>query len=147
MFIVFDLDGTLSLNEHRNHFVRRKTPDWDSYLAACGEDGVNAPIATLYDTLMIEECDGERAHRVEIWTGRSASTDGITEEWFERHSLPEPDRMLMRPVGDYRPDTELKAAWMAERGKPDLVFDDRSSVVKMFREAGVTVAQVAKGDF
>lgn len=147
VFIVFDLDGTLSLNEHRNHFVRRKKPDWDSYLAACSDDEINEPIATLYDTLMCVKYDRKRLNRVEVWTGRSAVTHDVTVSWFERGGLLLPDAMLMRPEGDYQPDTELKATWMAERGTPDLVFDDRATVVKMFRDAGVTAVQVAKGDF
>jgi len=31
--------------------------------------------------------------------------------------------------------------------KPDLVFDDRASVVTMWRENGIACAQVAAGDF
>lgn len=147
MFVVFDLDGTLSLNEHRNHFVRRKTPDWDSYLAACGDDEVNVPIETVYQDLLNHGDDGSFVHRIEIWTGRSETVKDITLEWFERKEVTLPDTLMMRPAGDYRPDIELKAAWMAERGKPDLVFDDRSSVIQMFRSHGITAVQVAKGDF
>ncbi len=49
MFVVFDLDGTLALTEHRASFVSgpgRK--DWRAFYGACDRDGPNHPIiATL----------------------------------------------------------------------------------------------------
>jgi hypothetical protein len=40
MFVVFDLDGTLALNEHRQHFVDRPVgqKDWRGFFAACDRD-------------------------------------------------------------------------------------------------------------
>jgi len=147
MFIVFDLDGTLALNQHRNHFIEKGVPDWDSYLAACGDDGVNLPIVEVYHTLL--DCceDGIDVHRVEVWTGRSDAVKNLTNEWFRKNDVPFPDAIRMRPASDYRPDTVLKQEWMDEHGKPDLVFDDRSSVIAMFRSHGVMAAQVAEGNF
>jgi hypothetical protein len=53
-----------------------------------------------------------------------------------------------RPAGDHTPDTELKAGWLAQASpKPDLVFDDRASVVAMWRANGIPCCQVAEGDF
>lgn len=44
---------------------------------------------------------------------------------------------------------ELKAQWLAEYGKEKvyLVFDDRSSVVEMWRAQGLPCFQVAPGNF
>lgn len=41
MFVIFDLDGTLALNEHRQHFVQREVgkKDWRSFFAACDSAG------------------------------------------------------------------------------------------------------------
>jgi hypothetical protein len=50
-------------------------------------------------------------------------------------------------AGDHRPDTALKAEWMDEGRKPDLVFEDRASMVAMWRSRGVVCCQVAPGDF
>ena len=59
--------------------------------------------------------------------------------------------MFMRQDGDHRPDhvikVELLAIVRAEIGDPIMVFDDRNSVVKMWRELGVPCAQVVEGDF
>ncbi|MCY1644410.1 MULTISPECIES: hypothetical protein [Methylorubrum] len=41
MFVVFDLDGTLALTEHRAQVPNRpgKEKDWRGYYAACDRDG------------------------------------------------------------------------------------------------------------
>jgi hypothetical protein len=55
----------------------------------------------------------------------------------------------MRDAGDHTQDRELKAQWLAEYGKQRvfLVFDDRSSVVEMWRKEGFPCFQVAPGEF
>jgi hypothetical protein len=46
MFVVFDLDGTLALTEHRAHFLKRpsKEKDWRGFYAACDKDQPCHPI-------------------------------------------------------------------------------------------------------
>jgi hypothetical protein len=54
----------------------------------------------------------------------------------------------MRDEGDHRPDIILKKEWLdACDVKPSLVFEDRASVVSMWRENGIRCCQVAPGDF
>ena len=59
--------------------------------------------------------------------------------------------IYLRSDSDYRPDTEVKAQMLdkmkAEGWNPELVFDDRTSVVDMWREKGLRAVQVAPGDF
>ena len=63
--------------------------------------------------------------------------------------------LLLRSNNDFRPDTivkkELLDKYLADNGytKDDVAFilEDRSSVVKMWRENGYTCLQVADGDF
>src|SRR5690554_5803596 len=63
MFIVFDLDGTLALNEHRQHYVERPVgeKDWRGFFAACDKDVPNTPVIR---TLLAFDAIGDR---VEIW--------------------------------------------------------------------------------
>lgn len=143
MFVVFDLDGTLALNEHRQHFVQREVgkKDWRSFFAACDKDDLNWPIARV---LQVLETTG---NRVEIWSGRSSEVIDKTRAWLASHGLGHvPFRG--RDEGDHTPDHELKKAWLEQSSqKPDLLFDDRASVVRMWREAGIPCAQVADGNF
>lgn len=140
MFVVFDLDGTLALTEHREHFLKQEPKDWRGFYAACDGDQPCAAIVAAAHAFI----DGD--HRVEIWSGRSAEVADKTAAWLAAHQL-DGIPIRMRPEGDHQPDTRLKAAWMAEHGKPDLVFEDRTSMVAMWRSHGIVCAQVAPGDF
>ncbi|NNU16737.1 hypothetical protein HK107_10425 [Parvularcula sp. ZS-1/3] len=87
-------------------------------------------------------------HRVEIWSGRSDEVRVETDAWLAEHVGEGVSARHMRPRADYQSDVSLKEAWLlAEPQKPDLIFDDRQSVVDMWRRHGIVCAQVAPGDF
>lgn len=142
MFVVFDLDGTLALTEHRAHFLQRpsREKDWRGFYAACDKDQPCHPIIRVLLALDVTGAE------VEIWSGRSDEVREKTTAWLEAHGLGHiPIRT--RTVGDHRPDTVLKAEWLDEGRTPDLIFEDRASVVAMWRARGIVVCQVAPGDF
>jgi hypothetical protein len=143
MFVVFDLDGTLALTEHREHFMRQDPKDWRGFYAACDGDQPCKPLIWAAQAMLAA------GHHVEIWSGRSAEVLDKTKAWLIANGLGRmPVHTLrFRAEGDHQPDTKLKAAWMAEHGKPDLVFEDRASMVAMWRSHGIVCAQVAPGDF
>lgn len=145
MFVVFDLDGTLALNEHRLHHIRGEVRDYDAFYAACVRDLPNWPVI---NTLLVHNKAG---HRIEIWSGRSDQVNPETLTWLAIHGIDVELLKRMRPAGDHQPDVELKRGWLQEArrngGGPDLVYDDRDSVVKMWRDMGVACFQVADGDF
>lgn len=144
MFVVFDLDGTLALNDHRQHFVqvpKGEKKDWDSFFDACDKDQPNLPVIMILKDLVT------MGHWVEIWSGRMGTVILKTERWLEECGLAHvPFRG--RDVGDFTPDHVLKKRWLDESPvKPDVVFDDRAKVVAMWRENGVPCFQVAPGEF
>jgi hypothetical protein len=53
----------------------------------------------------------------------------------------------MREGGDRRRDHILKMEFIDPLDPPDIIFEDRSTVVQAYRERGLTVFQVAEGDF
>lgn len=143
MLVIFDLDGTLALMDHRHHFLLRPSgeKDWRGFYAACDKDTPNWPIIR---TALAFAALGED---VRIWTGRSDEVAEKTTEWLERHGLGY-ITIRMRREGDHRADTDLKAEWMAELSrKPDLVFEDRDRMVAMWRSHGIVCCQVAPGEF
>lgn len=145
MYVVFDLDGTLALNEHRVHHIRGEKKDYDAFYAACAGDSPCWPVLNM---MLMHNAAG---HRVEIWSGRSDQVRLETEAWLEAHGVPARLLARMRHRSDHRPDILVKREWLrAARmngGAPDLVYDDRDVVVKMWREEGVTCFQVAPGPF
>lgn len=141
MKAIFDLDGTLSNSEHRVHFLTGEIKDWRAFYAACDMDEPIMPIVTTATSMIADGWD------IEIWTGRSMEVADETGHWLERHGLGSVV-LRMRPIGDHRPDTELKREWLDGCGfKPDIVFEDRASVVDMWRSNGIVCAQVAPGQF
>ena len=141
MFVVFDLDGTLADDHHRQHHLTDGPKDWDAYHAECGRDPVIAPIAEIFRAM--RDAGGHvRENRVEIWTGRSETVRRITRRWLANHFL-DMSMIRMRPEGDHRPAKDLKASWVAEHGKPDLVFDNSAHMAEWWRSIGVACADVA----
>ena len=140
MFIVFDLDGTLALDKQREHHLLKTPKDWDAWHNECHLDEPHHPIVRLAKDLDVT------GHRIEIWSGRSDQVIGLTYLWLADHGLSN-FPLRMRKQGDHREDTIIKQEFLAEFGRPDLVFDDRQRVVNMWRSLGIVCCQVAPGDF
>jgi len=152
MFIIFDLDGTLANIEHRLHHIRKRddagnklTQNWDAFHTSCVDDQVIWPIRSIYQALEAQR------HTIEIWSGRSDKVRAETEAWLNRFHITGYNKLLMRFHGDYTPDHELKESWLNQLKAtgviPDLVFDDRSRLVEMWRRNGIRCCQVAEGNF
>lgn len=153
---IFDLDGTLADVSHRLHFISGEKKRWPEFFAACIDD---KPIQRVVCTLRQLMKSGAE---IWLWTGRSDEVELLTQRWLMQNRvldfrtwrwLPHaPERFRMRRNGDHRPDHELKYEWLSEVEPPEYkrivgVFEDRSRVVQMWRDAGITCFQVAPGDF
>lgn len=141
--IIFDLDGTLALIEHRQHHVQSKKKRWREFFAACVDDIPNEPLIILLRTLY-------PTFTIYIVSGRSDEVRSQTEAWLQRHNVPH-HQLIMRREGDYTADNILKIGWVHDGIIPKdrilCVFDDRDKVVRMWRNAGIPCYQVAEGDF
>lgn len=157
MFVIFDLDGTLAncdarvsahlLCPERGYPHKREKVDWRAFFADCGGD---TPIDHAIEIVRALLLDHTRSHKVEIWTGRSDECRAETERWLGEHigwGWEGAVKLRMRKAGDHRHDDVVKTEWIAEHGKPDLVFEDRARVVKAWRSLGVACYQVAEGEF
>lgn len=159
MFVVFDLDDTLADSSERvkkylyhpggyaDPAQRIENPDWESFFAECVNDRpITEMICLLNDLIMA-------GHYVEIWTARCESVRSETIKWLCKHDVLLAIAVRMRPIGDRTDDTELKRSWLYERtnrpmtGTPDLVFEDRTRMVEMYRSEGIRTLQVAPGNF
>ncbi|HEX9935989.1 MAG TPA: HAD family acid phosphatase [Longimicrobium sp.] len=137
--VIWDLDGTLSDDRARAHFVeveKGKKRDWKSYFDAIGED---PPIAASMEVLRAMHAAG---NRVVFLTGRPDHTRRTTERWLKANGLTEYDRLVMRPPRDFRPSGAFKVDEVAKlRREFELVcaFEDRIDVADALRDAGVPV--------
>jgi phosphoglycolate phosphatase-like HAD superfamily hydrolase len=141
--VIFDIDGTLANGTHRQRHLTAPKKDWDAFYAAMGEDTAIQPIIDLANQLA---CD----YHIVLCTGRPSNYREVTERWLYDHDVPR-SALYMRAEGDFRDDTIVKRemlAQMREAGfEPWLVVDDRTKVVRMWREEGLVCLQCAEGDF
>ncbi|MFG6197702.1 hypothetical protein [Nonomuraea sp. JJY05] len=130
-----DVDGTLAERGDRSPY------DW----ARVGEDTPNRPVIETVRALY------HRGYRIVVMSGRSDECRAATAAWLNAHLGVPWDHLLMRAAGDYRKDAEVKTELYETRlrGRYDVrvVLDDRRQVVDAWRDLGLTVFQVAPGDF
>lgn len=137
--VIWDLDGTLSDDRARAHFVEveaGRARDWHSYFDAIDTD---APIAASMEVLHALHAAGLR---IIFLTGRPEYTRPKTERWLRANGLTEYDALVMRPEDERRPAGWFKAEAVARlRREYELVcaFEDRIDVADHLREAGVPV--------
>lgn len=133
-----DIDGTIALCGDRDIYDGSKV-----HL-----DTVNEPVAHIVQFLAL------MGHRIVFMTGRSQEYETETVQWLADHEFIGrfmKTELHMRPAGDKRKDSTVKHELFNEyiRGKYNIagVFDDRKQVVDMWRAIGLTVFQVAEGNF
>ena len=174
MNIIFDIDGTLMDIEHRRHFVSGSKKDWKSFVANIKYDIPNEPVASVMCDLNIDNnaiffLTGRSEAQRELtinqiercgYEHQNQCADLRPKDDYERlyYSGGHYDQiLLMRPDDDYRPDAELKSELFTKLdlvysdtkiiSDTTIIFDDRQSVVDMWRARGLTCFQVAEGDF
>ena len=174
MNIIFDIDGTLMDIEHRRHFVSGSKKDWKSFVANIKYDIPNELVASVMCDLNIDNnaiffLTGRSEAQRELTINQIEScgyehqnqcADLRPKDDYERlyYSGGHYDQiLLMRPDDDYRPDAELKSELFTKLdlaysdtaiiSDTTIIFDDRQSVVDMWRARGLTCFQVTKGDF
>ncbi|MCW2902025.1 MAG: hypothetical protein JWO67_4290 [Streptosporangiaceae bacterium] len=135
-----DLDGTVALRDETAPGCRSPY-DW----SRVGEDLPNAPVITVVRALAAS------GHPIVYMSGRSDECRAATDAWIAEHVGVEGEALHMRAAGDYRPDQvvkrELYERWVEPAYRVAAVIDDRAKVVRMWRGLGLTVFQVAEGDF
>jgi beta-phosphoglucomutase-like phosphatase (HAD superfamily) len=137
--MIWDLDGTLSDDQARAHFVeveRGRARDWTSYFDAIDTD---PPIAASMEVLRAMHAAGIR---ILFLTGRPEYTRPKTVRWLAANGLTEYDALIMRPDGERRPAGFFKAEVVQRlRREYELVcaFEDRIDVAERLRQAGVPV--------
>jgi len=132
-FIV-DLDGTVANIDHRVKFMKQKPKNRPAFYAGIPNDVPN------WYVLMVVKSLAQSLTCI-ICTGRPNSklVTKDTLGWLEKYKVPH-RQLLMRGEHDNRPDHIVKFAMLGhirERYTPVLAFEDRPSVIKMFRGNGV----------
>lgn len=133
--LLVDIDGTVAVMGDRGPY------DWHRV----GED---APHRAVIDAVRAMHAAG---NAIVFCSGRDESSRAYTERWLDQHVGVPYEGLFMRPYGDHRRDSivkqELFESQIRRRWRIVGVFDDRRHVVRMWRSLGLTVFQVAEGDY
>ncbi|HEX5201681.1 AAA family ATPase [Paractinoplanes rhizophilus] len=133
--MLVDIDGTVALMGERSPY------DWHRV----GEDLPNPAVITAVRAMH------DAGNAIIFCSGRDEVARAETEAWLDLFVGVPYEALFMRPEGDGRKDAvvkreifdrEIRDAWRIIG-----VFDDRQQVVRMWRALGLTVFQVAEGDF
>jgi predicted kinase len=133
--VLVDIDGTVALMTGRGPY------DWSRV-------GTDEPNPAVIAAVRAMHAAG---HAIVFCTGRDEVCRDETEAWLELYVGVPHEGLFMRPAGDSRKDAVVKremfASEIRQRWRIVGVFDDRQQVVRMWRALGLTVFQVAEGDF
>ena len=142
--VICDLDGTLTDNSHRLHFINNHPKDWNSYNDAMVGDAVNT---WCRDILWGLSRDG---YTILFVTGRSEVSRLETENWLARKECPH-GFLFMRKDKDYRDDFVIKGeiytSLIAPKYDVKFCLEDRRQVVDMWRMKGLVCLHCANGEF
>lgn len=131
--IMCDLDGTLCLTNGRNPYDA----------STCENDLPNHAVLAVLAAF-------DESHVIIYTSGRSDKYMDQTLRWMETYGAPS-GGLFMRAEGDVRKDSVVKKEMFENvvRGNYNVTFvlDDRNQVVDAWRELGLTVFQVAEGNF
>lgn len=142
-YVIVDVDGTITNNDHRVHFIQSDPPDWDAFNMASDKDAPIEDVIALVRAL--------KGHfDIVFCTGRGRMAFVKTLDWIEKHvGFIAP--LLMRADGDHRHDTEVKPQLLVDAGIEfddiQFILEDRNSMVEHWRGLGLTVLQPDIGDF
>jgi predicted kinase len=131
--IIVDMDGTLALLNGRNPYDASR----------CESDLPNHPVL---DTVH----KWQSSLNIIVASGRTDNYQPQTERWLQKYGV-NYTNIYMRKTGDQRKDSIIKEEIYRQNieGKYNIrfVLDDRQQVVDMWRSLGLTVFQVAEGNF
>lgn len=142
--IICDLDGTLALMNGRNPYDATH----------CDNDLPNKPVIECVKAL------ASKGYKLIFMSGREAKYCEPTVRFIEEKLRPQtlytstdyiPYELFMRQTGDMRSDVIIKRELFMNnvfgRVYVEFCLDDRNTVVNGWRNLGLTVFQVAPGDF
>ena len=130
-----DIDGTMAVMGARSPYDESRVH----------EDAPNEPVIRVVRALHAA------GYRIVFCSGRTDASRESTAAWLAAHVGVPYEALLMRASGDQRKDSVVKAEifdkYIRHAYRVVGVLDDRMQVVRMWRALGLTVLQVAEGDF
>ncbi|MEV4131436.1 AAA family ATPase [Dactylosporangium sp. NPDC049742] len=133
--VLVDIDGTVALIADRSPYD----------ISRVRTDLPNAPVIAAVRAMHAA------GHEIVYCSGRTDDCRDDTAAWLDEHVGVPYAGLFMRVTGDQRRDSIVKQEIFDKEIRSRYhvvgVFDDRQQVVRMWRALGLTVFQVAEGNF
>lgn len=141
--LIVDVDGTLCDVREIRHLV---TPEASGSrrrdFQRFHTESISCP--AFVDVVELVSLLGTAGLAVLVVTGREGRWSFVTSAWLAEHGV-HYDELLMRPIGDFRPDSVIKAEMLRQllsKYNPVLAIDDRQDIAQVWRETGIPTAMV-----
>lgn len=136
--VISDLDGTLCDLTHRLQYAKGETKDWNKFFSLIKDD-----------VLRKEVWDEVKSYNLPIIlvSARPETYRKETKDWLYINDI-HYDLLIMRDANDKREDTLVKSDIYDKYLKNldiQALFDDRPSVIRMWKEKGLNVIDVGQG--
>lgn len=144
MYIILDIDQTVADNSHREHFLKEKPKDWDSFFAPerVIKDKVVPGVARVLQKLV------DLKHTLVFLTGRNENLRDVTSRWLlEQLAIAIPDEhLIMRPngnmlsAGEYkREHLQVFRQTLERREESFLIIEDDPKAAAALNDIGVVL--------
>lgn len=137
--VIADLDGTLCDVTSILHHLEGEERDFWAFHAASSEC---PPRAEVVEAVRAAK---EAGNAVLVVTSREFVWRDLSLDWLVAHEIPY-DALVMRVVGDYRPDHVVKAEMLdqlvADGYAVTEAWEDSADIVELWESRGITVHAV-----
>jgi predicted kinase len=144
--IIVDIDGTVADLSHRLHHINGNHKNWDAFFSKVNADTpIWGTIETITD-MLANNYDRDEPYTLIFVSGRPEKTRLATKLWLDAYFDMDNTQLLMRPDNDTRQDYIVKEEILdniiGQGYDIKMVFDDRPSVIEMWKRRGLHVFQV-----
>ena len=137
--VIADLDGTLCDVSSILHHVEGDERDYAAFHAASADC---PPHSAVVEAIRATHDAGQA---ILVVTGREFVWRDLTLDWLVAHEIPY-DELVMRIVGDYRPDDVIKAEMLdqmeADGWHITEAWEDSDDIIALWESRGITVHAV-----
>lgn len=144
---IFDIDGTMADAAHRMYHLSKDKPSWDDFFADAMDDNPIEGVVELYKAIMSLRSVYLTNLQIVCVTGRKEKQRKLTLDWLMKVTYHLPDALYMRGNADHREDYVVKEdildQMILDGYDPIMAFEDRNSVVDMWRRRGILTAHMA----
>lgn len=144
--VLCDIDGTISDTTHRLHFVQPaegEKKNWKGFFDNMHLDPVRKDVQKMLVELY------NQGYTIIFMSARPDTYKEVTLSWLRDNYLSFAYTLIMRQANDKRPDTETKRDMInlhfPDKGVIHAIFDDRPSIIRLWKDMGLNVIDVGKG--